>query len=183
MTTPERSTSLIAGLTLTLIVIAILARLGPHLPNFTPIGAVALFSGVYLIGRWSWLVPLVVMLATDMVIGWYDLPIMASVYLSLGTIGLIGYAIRQHRQPLIIGLASLVGSVLFFVVTNAAVWAWGHLYPLTLTGLAASYVNALPFFRNTLLGDLGYTAVLFGGYALVTRLVTRRATQTLITST
>jgi hypothetical protein len=69
----------------------------------------------------------------------------------------------------LVAAATLVGSSVFFVVTNAACWAlW---YPRTLTGLAVCYVAAIPFFRNTLLGDGLFTAVLFGALALGERLV------------
>jgi hypothetical protein len=63
----------------------------------------------------------------------------------------------------------LASSVLFFVLTNFGVWAFDALYPKTLEGLMACYVAAIPFFRNTLLGDLSYTVVLFGGFALLER--------------
>jgi len=56
--------------------------------------------------------------------------------------------------------------VLFFVLTNFGVWALGALYPKTLTGLTECYVVAIPFFRNALLSDLFYSALLFGGLAL-----------------
>ena len=167
-------TLVIAGI---LIALAVLARLAPHLPNMTPIAAIALFSGVYLTGRASWLVPIIAMLATDAIIGWYELPVMATVYLSLAAVGMLGYWARHHRNPLTIAGASLAGSVIFFLVTNAGVWAWGHLYPLTAAGLIQSYVNALPFFRNTLIGDLGYTALIFGAYELATRLFAARLTR------
>jgi hypothetical protein len=170
------------ALAITLTAAAVLARLAPHLPNATPIAAVALFSGVYLTDRLAWLVPLIALLATDAVLGWYDWPVMLSVYSSFALIGLIGQRLSARPTTGRIAAASLAGSCLFFVVTNAAVWAWGHLYPPTLAGLAASYVNALPFFRNTLLGDLGYTAILFGSYALVVRLVARRVPQPLSVS-
>jgi hypothetical protein len=62
--------------------------------------------------------------------------------------------------------ASLAASVLFFVVTNFAVWAMGSMYPKSAGGLLACYVAAIPFFGNTLLGDAFFTAVLFGGLAL-----------------
>lgn len=164
------------GLALTLIVGASLLRLTPHLPNVTPIAAVALFSGFYLTGRWSWLVPIVALLSTDALIGWYELPVMASVYGSLALVGLLGYAVRAHRNPATVVGASVAGSLLFFVITNAAVWAWGHLYPLTAAGLVTSYVNAVPFLRNTLLGDVGYTVLLFGTYELVRVGVNHRLT-------
>ena len=66
-----------------------------------------------------------------------------------------------------VGTASLAGSLLFFVVTNFAVWATGRLYPLTGSGLAVCYAAAIPFFRNSLLGDIAFTTILFGGMALL----------------
>ena len=64
---------------------------------------------------------------------------------------------------------TLAGSVLFFVWTNFGVWAFWNLYPHTLEGLVACYTAAIPFFRNTLLGDVVYSTALFGGFALAER--------------
>ena len=58
---------------------------------------------------------------------------------------------------------------MFFIVTNFGVWLVGNLYPKTLAGLAGCYVAAIPFFRNTLAGNVVYTLVLFGGFALAQR--------------
>jgi len=66
-------------------------------------------------------------------------------------------------------IAALASSVLFFLVTNLGVWVTGTLYPKSWAGLAAAYLAALPFFRNTVLGDLSYVALLFGGFALLER--------------
>jgi formate-dependent nitrite reductase membrane component NrfD len=68
--------------------------------------------------------------------------------------------------------ATLSASVLFFIVTNFSVWLLDGLYPLTFEGLMASYTAAIPFFRNAVLGDLFYAAVLFGGLALAERQLT-----------
>jgi hypothetical protein len=64
-----------------------------------------------------------------------------------------------------VAAATLCGSVSFFLITNFGVWAAGAMYPRTGAGLAACFVAALPFFRETLLGDLAYSAILFGSYA------------------
>jgi len=58
---------------------------------------------------------------------------------------------------------------MFYLVTNFAVWAWGALYPRTWSGLIACYTAAIPFFRNSLIGDITFVAVLFGGFAVLQR--------------
>ena len=70
-----------------------------------------------------------------------------------------------------VGASALASSVLFFIVTNFGVWAIGTMYPMTLAGLAACYVAAIPFFQNTVAGDLFYATLLFGGFAVLERLL------------
>ena len=153
-----------------IVVSAILARLFPHAPNLAPITAVALFGGAYLPDRrLALVVPLAAMLFSDVVLG-FDLPgVTMAVYASFALVILLGFWVRQNRSPLRIGSAAVAGSLLFFVLTNFAVWAFGTIYPHTTAGLVQCYVAALPFFRNTLAGDLSYTVLLFGGFALLQR--------------
>jgi hypothetical protein len=72
-------------------------------------------------------------------------------------------------------LASVLGSVLFFLITNFAVWYGSAFYPQTPAGLLACYTaglafyNQQSFFINSLLGDLFYGGLLFGTYALLQR--------------
>lgn len=159
---------------LLLIVMAILTaaalRLVPHPPNFTPIGAMALFSGAMLGRRLlAFLVPLAAMLLSDALLGFHSG--MPFVYASIALIVFIGWVALERRSPLRIGLAAIAGSVLFFLITNLGVWAAGNMYPHDAAGLAACYVAAIPFFQNTLAGDLFYAALLFGGFALLERMV------------
>lgn len=157
-----------------LVIFASLLRLLPHPPNFAPVGALALFSGVVLPRRWSLVIPLGAMLLSDALIGFYQLPVMASVYGSFALIALLGWwAKRQSSRAGSVLLACLAGSVIFFLVTNFAVWLWGGLYPPTASGLLASYAMGAPFFKNTLAGDLFYAGALFGIYALSGALVRR----------
>jgi hypothetical protein len=155
---------------LSAILVATALRLLPHPPNFTPIGAMALFSGAYLGKRWlAFVAPLAAMLLSDAVLGFHSG--MAFVYASVALIVLIGGIGLTRKSVLRIGGAAVASSVLFFVVTNFGTWAVSGMYPSTLSGLAACYVAAIPFFQNTLAGDLFYSGVLFGGFALLERAV------------
>jgi Family of unknown function (DUF6580) len=94
---------------------------------------------------------------------------MEVVYLSFALIVCIGLWLQNKRSVFQIAGAALASSVLFFLLTNFGVWAFESLYPKTLEGLISCYVAAIPFFQNTLQGDLFFTAVLFGGFALLER--------------
>lgn len=157
------------------ILAAVILRLVPHLPNFAPIAALALFGGTYLNKKFALIVPLTAMLVSDYFIGFYNPWIMLSVYGSFVLIGLIGLWLKNHKSsPNVIG-ASLFSSIIFFLVTNFAVWAVLHsMYPHNLQGLLQSYIMGLPFFKNTLLGDLFYVATMFGLYELVLWLTLKR---------
>jgi hypothetical protein len=148
---------------LSAIVVAAALRLVPHPPNFTPIGAMALFSGAYLGKRGlAFVAPLGPLLLSDAIIGFHTG--MPFVYASVMLVVLIGWAVRSRITPMRIAPAAVASSVLFFAITNLGVWLKGIYYPQTLSGLAACYVAAIPFFQNTLAGDLFYAALLFGGF-------------------
>jgi len=149
-----------------MILAAAATRLIPHPPNMTSLAAIALFGGAnFSDRRLAFLVPISALLLSDLVLGFYGH--MEVVYLSFALIVVIGLCLQKHRTALAIAGAALASSVLFFVLTNFGVWAFGAFYPKTMEGLVACYVAAIPFFRNTLLGDLLYTAALFGGFALL----------------
>ena len=156
---------------LSAVVVAAALRLVPHPPNFSPIGAMALFSGAYLgrRGAVALAAPLGALLLSDLVLGFYRG--MPTVYFSVALIVLIGALALKRVSPLRIGGAALVSSILFFVLTNFGMWLSSGFYPRTLAGLEACYVAAIPFFQNTVAGDLFYSALLFGGFALLERIV------------
>ena len=104
------------------------------------------------------------MLLSDLLIGFHGG--MPFVYAAILLISALGLAIRSRLNPVWIGGAALSASLLFFVVTNFGVWLAGGLYPATGAGLVSAFVAAIPFFGNTLAGDLIYTGLLFGGFAL-----------------
>jgi hypothetical protein len=95
---------------------------------------------------------------------------MPYVYGSFILTGIIGLWLKNHKNAQNIVGATLLSSVLFFLITNFGVWAAGW-YPRTLSGLMQSYMMGLPFFRNTVLGDLCYTGVFFGCYELAQLLI------------
>lgn len=148
--------------------LAIAGRFMPHLPNFTPVGAFALFAGVYLARKYWWAMglPLAAMFLSDLFIGFYDWKLMAVVYASFLGYSAIGFVVSKRKNPATIVLASICGAFLFYLTTNFAVWALSSYYPHTLGGLMLSYTLALPFFRATLLGDLFFAGILFGAYEL-----------------
>ena len=153
-----------------MIAFAAMTRLLPHPPNFTAVTALALFAGAQ-IGdrRLGLLIPLAALFLTDLALGLHAG--MLLVYLCVAAVVGMGALAGPRAQPLRLAGASVVGSVLFFVITNFGVWAMDGLYPRTLAGLAECYVAAIPFFQNALVGDLFFTAALFGGFEFLRRAV------------
>jgi len=159
------------GLVIVLILMALAGRLVPHPDNFTPVLAVALFGGAMLPGRAAFAVPLTALFLSDLALGnpfgWMTAVVYGAFLASAG----IGRWLRARRTWPRTALAAVGGSLLFYAVTNFAVWALpgGHapLYPPTLQGLAECYWAGLPFLRNGLAGDLFWTVVLFGAFDLV----------------
>ena len=171
-----------------LIVLAALTRLLPHPPNFSPVEAIALFGGAYFASRsLALVVPLVGMFVSDLVLGlvnggtYFEYFTHASfwvVYACIALSTLLGFNLRGRVTGARVLGYSLAGSVLFFVVTNFATWAGGTMYPHNAQGLVAAYVAGIPFFQWTVLGTLFYSAVLFGGFALLRRNVPALRAQT-----
>ena len=162
--------------TLTLICFAAaLARLLPHAPNFTPIGALALFGGAHFKDlRLAMGVPLASMLLSDVLLaltvyGLAAFSMIPYVYLSFIVVVGLGRLVRTRRGIGPIALGALASSILFFVVTNFGVWLKSTLYPPTFEGLLTCYTTAIPFFRNTVASDALFAAVLFGGFAIAER--------------
>ncbi len=147
-----------------LLLLGVICRFLPHLPNFAPIAAIALFGAIYLPKKWALTLPLLAMLASDIFIGFYTWQIMLSVYLSFALVVGIGLLVKKNKKFHTVLGGTLLGSVIFFLITNAAVWGFGTMYAHNFSGLIQSYYMAIPFFRNSLLGDLFYTTVLVGGY-------------------
>ncbi len=158
-----------------------------HLPNFAPVAALALFSGYFFRSRLlAMATPISVMLLSDSMIGTYHPVMMAAVYGMLVLPVLFRTFLRRHLDvqdangreafTATLGLVGcgLASSVAFFIVTNFATWMVGGLYEQTWQGLTRCFVQAIPFFRYTVTGDLCFAVVLFGGYALAASLASIR---------
>lgn len=153
------------------ILIGAILRVLPHPANFAPIGAIALFGGTYLNKKVALVLPIAAMVVSDFFIGFDSLSSRLTVYGSFLLIGLIGLLVRKRKNVWTILSGSLAGSVIFYLITNFAYLYEPTMYTHNWEGIIASYINAIPFFRNTVLGDLFYTAVFFGTFELVVRLV------------
>jgi hypothetical protein len=156
-------------LALAIIALAAALRIAPHPWNFTPVGAVALFSGAIIRDRrLAFFFPILALFVGDIFIGLHRL--VPVVYASFLASVAIGFWLRDRRSVGRIATATLLGAMQFFLVTNFAVWAFGLSYPRNSAGLLACYVAGIPFFWNTLAGDAVYATLLFGGFALAERL-------------
>ncbi|MCY4611198.1 MAG: hypothetical protein OXC38_05815 [Gammaproteobacteria bacterium] len=149
-----------------LILLIVLSRLIPHPPNFTPVLAAALFCGtLYARPSHALLIPLLGMAAGDLVLGLHDQ--IWAVYLAVALCVGLGRWMLRPPGVLTTVTAGVSGSVLFFLLTNLAVWLQGDLYPLTAAGLLACYVAAIPFFHHTLIATLMFGLALLGFARLV----------------
>jgi hypothetical protein len=141
--------------------------------NFAPVGAISLFAGARLRGWQAYALPIVLMAVTDPLLGGYSFAT-PFIYASFLINVWIGSALRNTEQPGWITAGALVGSLQFFLLSNIGTWLTPNgMYPHTLSGLGTCLAAAVPFFRHTLISDLGYTAVFFGLHALLSRTVVR----------
>ena len=171
-------------LLLSLIIVLVAAfRLLPYLFgfnflfNFSPIGAMALFGAAYFSRRqMAFAVPFAALWVSNIIIDnvflsqYYEGFSLFSnwpVYLAFGLIVLLGMAIFKKVTPLRALAGSLSASVVFFIVSNFFVWMEGTMYPMSAEGLMACYVAAIPFFWNTLAGDLFFVAMMFGAFEAI----------------
>jgi hypothetical protein len=141
----------------------LLTRFMPHEPNFTPVLALALFGGVYLKRSQALLLPLALMMVSDLFLGLH--PVIGFTWGSIFLISCIGLWIRKSQSITRVAVGSLASAMLFFVVTNFGCWL--AYYPQTWEGFSSCYTLAVPFFRGTSASTLLYTVIFFGGYELL----------------
>jgi len=157
-----------------LVALPVAVRLMTETPNFGAVTAAALFAGFYFRhAAVAACVPLAVLMISDQFLGGYARSVMFAVYgAALLPVAWRSF-LRADLNPLRVGTGAIGASLIFYLVTNAAVWAaW---YPMTWEGAARCYTSALPFFLNSLTSDLLFAASFFGLYALVTRRETANA--------
>ncbi|MGB7345599.1 MAG: DUF6580 family putative transport protein [Pirellulaceae bacterium] len=159
-----------------LILLVAASRFLPHPPNVACIGALGLFAGCYLAGRRAYLIPVAALLISDVIghllafpgMGFYSLTTMVAVYVGAMAAVPIGRLMKNAKGMWKFPAGSLAASTAFFVVSNFGVWL-GPWYANTLSGLAACYTAAIPFFGYTIAGDLAFTVVLFGVWEMSRR--------------
>src|SRR5690242_19445258 len=161
-----------------LVALNVAARLLPHAPGFLPVAASGLFAARILsIPPLALLVPVLGMILSDMALPGEDWRIQAVGFAAIAIPAIAGMATRRWRGVVPVVATMVRCSVLFFLLSNGAVWTFSGMYSLTWQGLVQCYVAALPFLEKTVLGDLLWTAVLFGGAWLVQQMpaLSRRA--------
>ena len=158
---------------LAMVFVAILVRFAPHAPNFSPVLALALFSGaMFTDRRLAYGAPFAMILLSDWALGFY--PGVMFVYASYVVSVWMGSQVSSRRLgPLVV--AGGLSSAVFFVLSNLGVWLMSGLYPVTGAGLVECFVMALPFLQNTVTSTFVFMGVLFGGYSLCERFVFERA--------
>ncbi|MBI2618778.1 MAG: hypothetical protein HYW57_01710 [Ignavibacteriales bacterium] len=155
---------------ISMVLAAVASRLIPHPPNFTPMIALALFGGSYFTDRrTAYVVPLAAMVLSDIGLAFlkgyeFFTAMRLVIYGCFSLMTTMGFLLRHRLKIVNIIAASVAGSIVFFIITNFAVWAGGHLYPMNMTGLAQCYIAAIPFFSNTVLSALFYSGLLFGSF-------------------
>ncbi len=157
------------GVAAALIALCVVARLLPHPPNFAPAAAIAMFGCAFFRHRWQTVVVVGLGMAVgDTFLGFYDTGVMLVVYGSL-LLPLVARRFLADAGAIRLGTVAVLSGIGFYLTTNAAVWCFTHAYPPTIEGLAASYVAGLPFLKWTILGNVCYAAILFGGYEFARR--------------
>ena len=159
-------------LSISLILIAVVSRLIPHAWNFTAMGAVAVTAGFLISNRTvATATVLISLLISDALIGLQNgvgfHNTMLTVYLGYVAMLFIGYVMAAKSESISkksifnVASSSLIGSLLFFIISNLGVWFEGQLYPVTQAGLINCFVMAVPFFKNELLSNLILAPILF----------------------
>ena len=161
---------------LVFILVAALSRLLPHLPNFTPIAAMALFGGAFLSQkRIAFALTFLALILSDILVNtllyqdtafmnYFSQPFVWAVYLSFGLTILLGSSIQNKINVKNVAALSLSSSLIFWLITNFACWPGNPLYAQDFSGLIQSYIAAIPFLGNSVVGDLFYNTLLFGAF-------------------
>ncbi len=132
-----------------LVIFAVISRLIPHPPNFTPVGGIAIFAATKFYNKnFAILIPLIILFLSDIFLGLS----LINLFVYLSFILISKFVITSKIQII---KKIFIASIIFFFVTNFGVWLIG--YPKTLEGFINCFILAIPFYFYTLLGDLFYT--------------------------
>jgi hypothetical protein len=167
------------GIITLIILAAAFSRLIPHPWDFTAVGATALFGAAYFSNRFvAFVVPLFAMWLSDIVMNntvyasfhgnklWLFPETFPWYYAGFALVTLVGFGLlKKVKFSSVIG-AGISASLVFFLVSNFGVWLGNAAYPQNVSGLVACYTAGIPFFWNTVAGDLFYCGVLFGVFEL-----------------
>ncbi len=158
-------------LVIAIIVLAALSRLVKHPFNFAPVVAMSIFAGAYIRNHRGLLLPILAMALSDIALyqfkyGWemFDWKATLAVYISIAAAFGVGVLLRKHLKWYTVLGGAIFSSIIFFIITNFAVWAFYDWYPHTLAGFLQCFALAIPFFKNSLAGDVIYAGVFFGVY-------------------
>ena len=152
----------------------VIARLVPHVPNFAPVGAIALAGGVLFPKRIAFAIPLLTMAISDNIIGFYSG--IEWTWLAIMLIPLMGIALKRFSYAGQIAIGPLLSSLVFFAVSNFGTWLTSGMYAHTMAGFVECYTLAIPFFRATLLSDILFGVTLISvAYCLRSLKATPRA--------
>lgn len=156
------------------VLLAILTRFIPHMPNFSPVFGALLFGGAHLKRRDAIWYPLALLAVSDVILttlvyrmslGWGQ----SIIWLGFAVVALIGYGLRNRESVARIGVAAVAGPTAFFLISNFGVWLGWRMYPATWDGLVTCYVAAVPFYRNSQVATVVYVALFFGAHEIYRR--------------
>lgn len=176
-----KHTNSITGFIL-LALVAALARLIPHIPNFTPVESLTLFSTAYILRkRWAFVLSVTLLYISDFIINntvarsffpdhegmvWFSQYMIFTV-VAMAMIVLVSSKFLRKINVGNVILSVLIASVIFFIVTNFGSWVGEKsIYTRDLNGLMTSFAAGLPFFRSSLISNLLFSAILFGGFEM-----------------
>ena len=162
-----------------MIVVAAASRFMPHPPNFTPIGGMALFGAAYFAKKyWAFIIPFIALFISDLILNnvvyaadGFTLfsGFMFWTYGAMFLIVLLGTQLLKKVNILNVVGTSVAASLVFFLVTNFGSWFIdpANLYADNIAGVGTALAAGLPYFWNTLAGNLVYAGVMFGSYEMM----------------
>lgn len=151
--------------------VAVLSRVVPHIPNFTPIVGIALFLSYIWKTHISMLFVILSLFISNLILGYEVDMVQISVYIGLLFPSIVGIYLKKTNSLLSKYISLIVlsfsSSTFFFIITNFAVWLWSGMYTHDVNGFILCYEMAIPFYRNTLLGDFFSSMMVFGVHDII----------------